>query len=70
MSSAQQSVRLVRKTQQAMSLVADVEAEWLSEPPAPRRINPVAGRIRVPADGPLISYGSAPAQPLATRRGL
>ncbi len=59
MSIAQQSMSSVRKTQQAMSVVAEVSGEWVAQPPAPRPISAVRGRMRVPADGPLVAYESA-----------
>ena len=55
MSIAQQSMSSVRKTQQAMSVVAEVSGEWVAQPPAPRPISAVRGRMRVPADGPLVA---------------
>lgn len=59
MSPAQQPTRVLRKAQQAMSLVSDVVAEWVTEAPAPRPISAVRGRIRAPASGPLVAYESA-----------
>lgn len=59
MTRLQQPASPVPRGKRSATLVAGVDHEWLEDDVAPRPLSAVRGRVRVPAEGPLVSFESA-----------